>query len=76
VLGEKVTGLEGAEVSPSVNVAVLIGGGVVKTRVGKSSKVLGLDHCATSGETGVSKLSKPRPGGVKTVGKLPKFKFC
>jgi hypothetical protein len=48
---------------------------VIKPGVGMSSKVMGLDHYATSGETWVSKLSKLRPGGVKTIGKLPKFKF-
>jgi hypothetical protein len=45
--------------------------------VGKSSKVLGLNHFTTSGETGVSNISpsKPRLGGEKSTGKLPKFKF-
>jgi hypothetical protein len=50
---------------------------VVKPRVGKSSEVLGLNHGTTSGETRVSKISpsKPRPGGEKSSGILPKFKF-
>jgi hypothetical protein len=73
VLGDKDEGLEVTEVSPSVAATTLIGGGV-----GKSSKVKSLSfHFTTSGEKGVSKLSpsKPRIGGEKSAGKLPKFKF-
>jgi hypothetical protein len=45
--------------------------------VGKYSEVLGLNHCTISGETGVSNIStcKPRLGGEKSTGKLPKFKI-
>jgi hypothetical protein len=73
----KIWGFKGIEVSPSLNASTLIGGGVVKPGVGKSSKVLGLNHCTTSGKTRVSKLSpsKPRLGGEKLTGKLPKFKL-
>jgi hypothetical protein len=41
VVGEKATRLEGEEVSIFVNATTLIGGGVVKTRVVKSSEVVG-----------------------------------
>jgi hypothetical protein len=75
VLGEKVTGLEGVEVSPSVNAAVLIGGGVIKPRGGKVFQGPGSRPLCNFRGDRVSKLSKPRPGGVKTIGKLPKFKF-
>jgi hypothetical protein len=77
LLGDKYKGLEGTKVSPSVAATNLIGGGAVNSVVGKSSKVLGLNHFTTSGETGVSKLSpsKPRIGRKKSVGKLPKFKI-
>jgi hypothetical protein len=77
VFGEKVTGLEGTEVSPSLNATNLIGGGVVKPEVGKSLEVSGLNHDTTLGETRVSKLtpSKPMLGGEKSTGKLPKFKL-
>jgi hypothetical protein len=73
--GEKATGLEGTEVSLSV-VATIIGGGVVKPGVGKSSEVLGLDHGTTSGEKGVTRISSsnPGPGGENSTGTLPKFK--
>jgi hypothetical protein len=77
VLGEKVTGLEGAEVWISVNATTLTGGGVVKPGVGKYSEVLGLNHGTTSGEIGVTRLSpsNPRPGGEKSAGTLPNFKL-
>jgi hypothetical protein len=57
VLGENSTGLEGTVVSPYVNTTTLIGGGVVKPRVGKYSEVLGLNHYTNSRETGVSNIS-------------------
>jgi hypothetical protein len=41
--GEKASGLEGGEVSLSVIAATVIGGGAVKPRVGKNSKVWDLD---------------------------------
>jgi len=55
----------------------LVGGGVVKTKVGNYSKLLGLNHFTISGEIGVSKLSpsKKRLGGEKSIGKLQKFKL-
>jgi hypothetical protein len=40
-LEKRLTGLEGTEVSLSAKSTTLIGGGVVKLRVGKSSGVLG-----------------------------------
>jgi hypothetical protein len=46
-------GLEGTKVSPSLNVATLIGGGLVKPRVRKSSEVLGLNNNITSREVWV-----------------------
>jgi hypothetical protein len=51
-------------------------GGVVKPGVGKSSKVLGMNHGTTSGERGVTRISPsyPRPGGENSTGTLPKFK--
>jgi hypothetical protein len=50
---------------------------VVKTGVGKSSEVLGLNHYTNLGEKGVSNIypSNSRLGGEKSTGKLPKFKF-
>jgi hypothetical protein len=50
---------------------------VVKPRVGKYSKVLGLNHGATSGEMEVTKISpsNPRLGGDKSTGTLPNFKL-
>ena len=78
MLGDKDEGLEVIEVSPSITTTNLIRGGVVKYGVGKSSKVKSLSfHFTTLGEKGVSKLSpsKPRIGGEKSAGKLPKLKF-
>jgi hypothetical protein len=54
--GEKATGLGGTKVSLFV-VATVIGGGVVKTGVGKYSEVWGLDQGTTSGEIGMTRLS-------------------
>jgi hypothetical protein len=57
-------------------VATVIGGGVVKPRVGKYSEALGLNHGIISGERGVTMVSpsNPRPGGENSTGTLPKFK--
>ena len=57
-------------------VATIIGGGVVKPGVGKSSEALGLNHGMTSGDIGVTMVSpsNPRPGGENSTGTLPKFK--
>jgi hypothetical protein len=70
-------GFKGTKVSPSLKVAMLIGGGVVNPGVGKPSKVLGLNHCIISGETRVSKISSSKQGlgGEKSTRKLPKFKL-
>jgi hypothetical protein len=57
VLEENGIGFKGKEVSPSLDTTTLTGGGVGKPKVGKSSKLLGLNHFTISGETGVSKLS-------------------
>jgi hypothetical protein len=50
---------------------------VVKPGVGKYSELLGLNHGATSGETGVTRisLSNPRPGGENLAGTVLKFKL-
>jgi hypothetical protein len=48
---------KGKEVSPSLVTTLLIGGGVGKPKVGKTSKLLGLNHFTISRETRVSKLS-------------------
>jgi hypothetical protein len=50
---------------------------VVKPRVGKYSKVLGLNHDTTSEETWVSNISPSNTiqGGDKSTGTLPKFKL-
>jgi hypothetical protein len=74
---EKSVGLEGIEVSLSAKSTAIIGGGVVNTRVGKSSKVLGLNHGTHSGEIGVKILSSsnPKPGEEKSAGTLPNFKL-
>jgi hypothetical protein len=50
-------GFKGKEVYPSLDATSLIGGGVGKPKVGKYSKLLGLNHFTISGEIGVSKLS-------------------
>jgi hypothetical protein len=73
---EKATGLESAEASLSAVATTVIGGGVKKLGVGKSSVVLGLDQGTTSGEKGVTRISLPdtRPGGENSTGTLPKFK--
>ena len=54
---EKATGLEGAKVSLYVVATTVIGGGVVKPGVGKSSEIWGLDQGTTSGERGVTRIS-------------------
>jgi hypothetical protein len=54
---KKATGLEGIEVGVGATVATVIGEGIVKHGVGKSSEVLGLDQAATSGEIGVKNFS-------------------
>jgi len=73
---EKVIELDGAEFYLSVEAATMIGGGLVKPGVGKSSEVLRLNHGTTSVEKGVKKLSpsNPRPKGENSTGTLPKFK--
>jgi hypothetical protein len=50
---------------------------VVKLRVGKYSKVLGLNHGTTLGEIGVKKVSPSNltPGGDKSTRTLPNFKL-
>jgi hypothetical protein len=67
--GEKYRGLEGTKVSLYVVATTLIGGGIVKLRVGKSSEVLGLNHGIISGESGVTMISpsNPREGGEKSI---------
>jgi hypothetical protein len=74
---EKDTGLESMESSLSEVAAIVIGGGVIKIGVGKSSMVLGLGQVTASGERGVTRISpsNPRPGGENSTGTLPKFKF-
>jgi hypothetical protein len=54
----------------------MIGGGVVKPGVGKSSEVWVLDQGTISGEIGVTRISpsNPKPGGENSIGTLPKFK--
>jgi hypothetical protein len=76
MFGNKVTGLEGTEVTLSAEAATVIGGGVVKIGVGKYSEVLGLGQGTTSGDKGVTRISpsNPRPGGENSTGTLPKFK--
>jgi hypothetical protein len=68
-------GLGEVEVSLYLVVATVIGGGVVKPRVGKSSEVLGLNHGTISGESGVTRISpsSPRLGEENSIGTLPKF---
>jgi hypothetical protein len=57
VLGDKYEGLEVKEVSPSITATTLIGG-VVKSGVGKSSKVKSLSfHFTTSGRKGGKDIS-------------------
>jgi hypothetical protein len=72
---EKATGLEGVEASLCA-VEIIIGGGVVKPGVGKSSEALGLNHGTISGERGVTRISpsNPRSRGENSTGTLPKFK--
>jgi hypothetical protein len=67
VFGEKVKGLKGLEVSPSLDTTTLIGGGVLNPVVGNSAKALGLNYFMNSREKVVSNLSpsKPRLGGEK-----------
>jgi hypothetical protein len=55
----------------------VIGGGVVKLEVEKSSETLVLIHSVISGERGVTRISpsNPRPGGKNSTRTLPKFKL-
>jgi hypothetical protein len=55
----------------------VIGGGVVKPGVGKSSEILILNQATTLGEIGVTNISpsNPIPGGEKSTGTLPNFKL-
>jgi hypothetical protein len=57
VLEENGIGFKGKLVSPSLVTTTLIGGGVGKPKVEKSSKLLGLNHFTILGEIGVSKIS-------------------
>ena len=71
---EKATRLEGVGGSLCATTTV-IGGGVVKPGVGKSSDALGLNHGRISGESGATRLSpsSPRPGEEKSTRTIPKF---
>jgi putative protein kinase ArgK-like GTPase of G3E family len=62
---------------PHVKVGTVIGGGVVKPGVGKSSEIPILNQATTSGEIGVTNISpsNPRSGGEKSIGTLPNFKL-
>jgi hypothetical protein len=76
-LEENDIGFKGKTFSPSLDKTTLIGGGVGKSKVGKYSKLMGLNHFTILGETGVSKLypSKCRlEGGIPTR-KLSKYKL-
>jgi hypothetical protein len=73
---EKSTALESTEASLFAVVVIVIGGGVIKPRVGKYFMVLGLGQVTASGERGVTRISpsNPKTGGEKSIGTLPKFK--
>jgi hypothetical protein len=70
-------GFKGKEVSPSLDTINLTGGGVGNPKVGKYSKLLGLNHFTISGETRFSKLSpsKFRLEGGSPSGKISKSKL-
>jgi hypothetical protein len=68
--------MERTEVSLSITVTTMIGGGVVKSGAGKSFEALGLNHGTTSAERGVTRISPSNigPGGKISTRTLPKFK--